>query len=102
MSDAVVCNFLGGHALHCIWCGAPNPEHMMTLEEALKEYAASGPVNIPGPQAKAARAWTFLKPHLLAHEVSELQSARGHSIDVGLGRSEFDWVMAKVRKRLGL
>ena len=74
----------------------------MTLEEALKEYAASGPVNYPGPQAKASRAWTFLKPHLLAQEALELSVARGHSIDVGLGREEFDWAMAKVRKRLGL
>jgi hypothetical protein len=74
----------------------------MTLEEALEQYAASGPVNYPGPQAKASRAWTFLKPHLLEQERLELEVARGHSTFVGLGREEFDWVMAKVRKRLGL
>ena len=74
----------------------------MTLKQALEDYSAYGPVNYPGPQLKAAQAWRALKPHLLAQEALELSVARGHSIDVGLGRREFDSVMIGVRKRLGL
>lgn len=72
----------------------------MTALEALRAYQDHAPVNYPGPQLKADRAWVILEPHLLAQERSELQVARGHATFVGLGRSELDWVCERVRTRM--
>jgi hypothetical protein len=72
----------------------------MTALEALKEYQDHAAVNYPGPQLQAAQAMKILKPYLLAQEHLELVVARGHAIDVGLGRSELDWVCKRVRARL--
>lgn len=71
--------------------------------EALRDFdrwAAKAPVRREGPQRTAARLWPAVRDALTESERRELGSALGHALDVGLGRGEFDRVVASVRERL--
>lgn len=80
--------------------GIKGPGPRTTLRRVFERYAAKGPVNIPGAQKSAHQAYEEFKHLLTPEEKSRLSTARGHALDVGEGRGEFDRVCADIRKRL--
>jgi hypothetical protein len=69
----------------------------MTLDEKialLKQFVAKA--GCMHSQHRADELWWKLKPELSEYEWSQLSIARGHHVDVGLGRGELDGVLAEI------
>ena len=75
-------------------------ERHSALRRTFDRFAAKGPVNIPGAQKSAHQAYEDLKHLFTQEEKNHLSTARGHALDVGEGRGEWDRVCAQIRKRL--
>lgn len=71
----------------------------MTTKEAFEVYAAKGPVNYPGTQWNAHRAYKYFKRMLTEEERTALSIAQSHALG-DEGRAEFDAVCQKIRDRL--
>lgn len=71
----------------------------MRWQQAFEVFAAKGPVNVPGAQRRAQRAWWALRDVLTPEERAALGTARSHAL-YGEGRQEFDTTVARIRNRL--
>lgn len=74
----------------------------MTLREAFESYWDHAPVAHEGPQHQADAAWRVLKTYLTREQQATILSARGHCHEDSCSRMEFDGVMTKLGKQLGL
>lgn len=71
----------------------------MDLKTAFKIYAHKGPVDLPGPQVNAKKAFLVIIPYLSEKEISNLQTAVSHAL-LGEGREEFDSLCIDIKQRL--
>lgn len=74
----------------------------INLKTEFEAFAAKRPVNVPGAQVRAQKAYERIVHLFTDEERTQLSIAWNHATGTGLneGRGEFDSVCKKIRERL--